>query len=107
MTRAQEILEELTGATLNTSTRNHKFTKYLQCQSCGRIFSNPTGILAPDGLQGPKVDFQGENDRRRQCPKCGGPLVEVHKSSASVMGGQGGTWAGAVPGGALHGGAFH
>ena len=102
MNRAKEILEQIQGAVGGAQLKLPG--TYLQCQSCGAIFTNPSGILAPDGTRDPQVNF-AEGSKR--CPKCGGPLTEVHKSSASVMGGQGGTYAGAVPGGALHGGAFH
>lgn len=110
MSRAREILEEvgaMTGATLSSPVRNHKHTKYLKCQSCGAIHTMPSGVLAPNSVREPQVQFAGENHRQNyRCPKCGGPLIEVHKSSAAVMGGQSG-WAGGVPGGALQGGAFH
>lgn len=112
MSRAQGILEQVQGAiggaTFNSPTRNHKHTKYLKCQSCGAIHTMPSGVLAPDGLRGPKVDFQGENGGQRHwCPKCGGPLVEVDKTSASVLSGSGIHGVGQTPGGGLHGGAFH
>jgi len=101
MSRASKILETVTGSQLSLPGT------FLKCQSCGTIYTNPTGILAPDGLRGPKIDFRGESRGAKfKCPECGGPLKEVHKSSAAVMGGQSG-WAGSVPGGALSGGAFH
>jgi len=48
----------------------------------------------------------GEKKKEHKCKKCGG-MMEVHVSSARVMGGQSGPRAQTAPGGAISGGAYH
>lgn len=110
MSRAKEILklnEEVTGAQLKTPVRNRKHTKYFKCQSCGRIYSNPTGILAPNGIQEPEISFSGEAIIK--CPKCKKPLEEIRVTSAVALSGvhnrMGRNYMGNGPGG-FHGGAY-
>lgn len=50
--------------------------------------------------------FMKEEKSKHKCKKCGG-IMEVHYSSARVMGGQSGPRAQTAPGGAFHGGAYH
>jgi Zn finger protein HypA/HybF involved in hydrogenase expression len=102
LNRAQRITKIF--ADLNLS----KDQRYLQCESCGYITTMPSGTYGTDALgDTTRAPLMGEEDQTT-CPKCGKPMSEVFRTSATVMGShlqtpRGGT----APGGGLHGGAYH
>lgn len=106
MSRAKNILEEIAGGIFSSPVRDHRFTKYLQCQSCGSIHTLSSGILAPNSIRDPQINFS-EKRKSHRCPACGGELLEVHKSLASVLQNQGFYGKNPFPGGAFHGGSFY
>ena len=109
MSRAQQILE-LFGNIGGANLRLEKDNKYMKCRSCGHIATFPSGVYGTDGLgDSTRAPLVGEGDSahptNHKCPKCKG-MMEVHFTSARVMGGQSGPRAQTAPGGALSGGAY-
>lgn len=79
----------------------------------GHIDYNPKTDKVEKGFRNTKAGKKYLKDRfgigeakKVKCPKCGKPMNEVHFSSARVMRGMGGQGY-ALPGGALHGGAYN